>query len=463
MRKNKLFLTLIACVLLVATVVATAIFVSAANTAKLTVNASNGAVEVYVDGKLKSEGTTSASLNVPVGATVRLVAKTGENANEFMFWTDSVMNTVSKYDKSTQKDLPEIEFVMTSSATYTAYFAPANGSAVVYRNTNTTRQVLAVAEYTKADDFTAALADSASNFGYTFNGWSMDVDAIKAKIGTDKVITVNPVYTATAEYDVSVVGGKITSDGDKTTGTYKINTELTLKADNAEGKYVTWKDSKGNIISSAAEFVLKACADETYTAEVSATAPEYAPSAKLELTPVQDGRVDSKLYFYTGNNTLVEYGLIYAKEFNCTADELTLETVDGAKIKKASFTKNGGLLVNYFEGVEKVSARGYLTYNDGNANRTIYSNVAWSDVAELLDLKHELRVNEDGSFKVVMFSDVQCNTADPNGTSAASIAFKETLENIKTIVDREQPDLVLFGGDNSFDINNEADFRELDR
>ena len=67
-------------------------------------------------------------------------------------------------------------------------------------------------------------------------------------------------------------------------------------------------------------------------------------------------------------------------------------------------------------------------------------------IRELLDLKHELRVNEDGSFKVLVLSDVQFNTA--------SIS-KETRNNIETIVSREQPDLVIFNGDNSFAINHE--------
>ena len=143
MRKNKLFLTIVACVLLISTVVLASVFVNAANTVKLTVNASNGSIEVYVDGTLKSEGATSAALNVPVGATVELVAKTGEGANEFMFWTDNVMNTVTPVSKD---EVNKIKVTVTSDVTYTAHFAPANGSAVVYRNTNTTKQIKSIEE-----------------------------------------------------------------------------------------------------------------------------------------------------------------------------------------------------------------------------------------------------------------------------------------------------------------------------
>lgn len=66
-----------------------------------------------------------------------------------------------------------------------------------------------------------------------------------------------------------------------------------------------------------------------------------------------------------------------------------------------------------------------------------------SRVNELLDLKHELRVDENGEFTILVLSDVQFDT--PN------IASK-TLDGIKTIVSRETPDLVIFNGDNSSGI-----------
>lgn len=69
------------------------------------------------------------------------------------------------------------------------------------------------------------------------------------------------------------------------------------------------------------------------------------------------------------------------------------------------------------------------------------------ELRELLTTKHQLRVNEDGSFKVLVLSDVQ---------ASSRVINKETISNIKTICEREQPDLVIFNGDNSFDIRNAA-------
>ncbi len=84
---------------------------------------------------------------------------------------------------------------------------------------------------------------------------------------------------------------------------------------------------------------------------------------------------------------------------------------------------------------------------------------AWSDtekaaeLQELLTLKHELRVHEDGSFKVLVFSDVQCS-------SMQKLIDTGTVDNIEKIVKREKPDLVLFAGDISYGISSAKKLRD---
>ena len=68
------------------------------------------------------------------------------------------------------------------------------------------------------------------------------------------------------------------------------------------------------------------------------------------------------------------------------------------------------------------------------------------EIADILDLKHTLRTDENGKFRVLVISDVQC-------TGEKLPDFIK--ENIKILVDREAPQLVLFLGDNSFNISNE--------
>lgn len=67
------------------------------------------------------------------------------------------------------------------------------------------------------------------------------------------------------------------------------------------------------------------------------------------------------------------------------------------------------------------------------------------------ETKRELRFGEDGEFKILVFSDVHAS-----GTAILPIA-KET---IKTIVDREQPDFVMFDGDNTWGVTNEANLEK---
>ncbi|MBP3392112.1 MAG: metallophosphoesterase [Clostridia bacterium] len=64
-------------------------------------------------------------------------------------------------------------------------------------------------------------------------------------------------------------------------------------------------------------------------------------------------------------------------------------------------------------------------------------------VAEALDLKHTLRFDKNGKFKIVIFSDIQ----------ETYPVHTDTMDYINKILDREKPDLVLLGGDNHAGAN----------
>jgi len=72
-----------------------------------------------------------------------------------------------------------------------------------------------------------------------------------------------------------------------------------------------------------------------------------------------------------------------------------------------------------------------------------------ADVKEALELKHELRCGEEGKFKILVISDVQAATITP-----------KAKERIQILVDRETPDLVLFGGDNSRGIKSAENLKQ---
>ena len=69
---------------------------------------------------------------------------------------------------------------------------------------------------------------------------------------------------------------------------------------------------------------------------------------------------------------------------------------------------------------------------------TASGNQTDSEVAELLNLKHTLRFNADGKFKIVIFSDIQDSYP----------LEVDTVQYMNQILDLEKPDLVLLGGDN---------------
>ncbi len=64
----------------------------------------------------------------------------------------------------------------------------------------------------------------------------------------------------------------------------------------------------------------------------------------------------------------------------------------------------------------------------------------------LQEQKHTLRFDENGEMRILMISDVQASAPAPS---------QRSLDAIELIVEREQPDLVLFGGDNSLGCGSE--------
>lgn len=78
------------------------------------------------------------------------------------------------------------------------------------------------------------------------------------------------------------------------------------------------------------------------------------------------------------------------------------------------------------------------------------SVVFGEDIADILKTKKELRFNKDGNFRILVLGDIQ---------SSASPLQENNQENIKKLVDKEKPNLVLFAGDNSIRMNTEERLR----
>ena len=354
MKNSKLLVTVVSLVLVLAMLGGVCIFVSADSSAvNLNVVATKD-VQISVNGSLKYTGTTTR-LSVEKGATVKVEA----SGDGFLYWTDGANNTVTGSKSYT--------FKIRSNTELTANFEATEGCWVVYRNTNDTKQILAKATYTSAANFTEDLAASATNIGCVFTGWNKTVKEVQDAITAGaKYIEVNPVYNeAAASCTINAVNGTVNGGA---SATVNVLDEVTLTA-NVSGP-VYWVDSTGNVISDNATVKVTVIGNETYTAK-SGTA-EAAASVAFN---TNGSTVDvTAKYFVPSGNVIKEHGLIYTKV--ATNKDLTLDTVDGALVKKVSFTKYSGMILATFVNcTSHLYVRAYVVYSDGNSETIVYSPV----------------------------------------------------------------------------------------
>lgn len=81
---------------------------------------------------------------------------------------------------------------------------------------------------------------------------------------------------------------------------------------------------------------------------------------------------------------------------------------------------------------------------------TIVDSLEQTQFEKLTQTKKTLRFHEDGNFKILVLSDI-------HGDGAHLPAF--VIDYIRTLVDRESPDLVLFNGDNTWKLETEEVLR----
>ena len=247
--KKRILLSVFICII---TVLSIAFCVYAASQTKLlTVNvAFDGNVSVYVDGEYLSE----APLTMPVNkdATVTLV----NSSDNFMFYSDAEGNTFG-YEG-------EYSFSMIGNTSINVWYENSNSEkvCVIYKNTNTTKQILASALY-KASELenvlSAHLVSDANKFGYEFSSWNKTVSDIvaSAKAGNTTIV-VEPIYNEIESlFSVDVLGGYISSENEND-GTFKMNSNVTLTANEAtEGKkFAYWTNKSGKMISDSSSVVV---------------------------------------------------------------------------------------------------------------------------------------------------------------------------------------------------------------
>ena len=307
-------------------------------------------------------------ISVPAGAVVSVSAE--KTRGDFLYFTDENANTLCEEQTMT--------FAMVCSKYIQAWFEEYSGTKIVYRNTNTTKQVLASATYVSAEDFTEHLCAGATKYGGAFLGWSMSIDDIKAKIAANEsLVEVYPRYKTSDETkSISVVGGQIKGLG--TSADVKLMGRVTLVANApAEGEsFVGWCNSSGKIVSYNSEFEFSVFESDSYTALFSSDGGNVECWTDIKVEKEGEGfRMWSKR-FAPQDYELVTYGFIYSGSSGGIAEIMTLDTADSNGMSIAEYVIGGvnGVLTCYFPN-EKLSARAFAVYSCNGSFTVVYSDV----------------------------------------------------------------------------------------
>lgn len=220
--------------------------------------------------------------------------------------------------------------------------------------------------------------------GYTFTGWSVDEDAIKAATSSMTVYAqyekdAAATYTVTTDADATVAYGSNSAQG--TLADVPYGTQVTVSKAGAtawaiDGKIVAYGDSYTFYVAS--DVTVKAASATTQAPVVAAvSANQVAGSYKVEFVATR-AMVDGCTY--------LKSGFVYGK--NLTDADLTLANVG----KKGSADNSGVVKAAYANSTEgstqfilsygisaqtgTASAKAFLTYKDQNGKvQTVYSDV----------------------------------------------------------------------------------------
>ena len=212
------------------------------------------------------------------------------------------------------------------------------------------------------------------------------------------------------------------------------------------------------------------------------TESTYSPIfSNLGYSMVEDGgsvalgtRINRDAYFaYTEANpeATLEFGFIVGN----SGIEVAVENGE-VTVKNGSLISINGIAVDMLEiKIRNIKSSQYdakmamelyifdgekIEYTDKELNLLSYNEIAamldtlTNAVNELLYSKHKLYLNEDGSFRVLIIADAHMNV----GGNATDV--QEVKDRIKLLVDREDPNLVIFTGDNTISSSSEARLRE---
>ena len=274
--------------------------------------------------------------NYKYGSTVKLSATPVEGAT-FVGWSvnNKIVSTSANYSFTAYVDTTITPVFNDNAAadTITVVFLD------MYKNVTAAYENVSVADFQAA--MATAIPAGTEYPGYTFTGWSLSDDEIKA-LAESATITANYDVRETEGYTVTAQGAKVTVGGnnvDNVATGVAYDSKVTVKADNAtawkiDGVVVAYGDSYTFFVGS------------NVTVEPVFETIENKEAGVTIISTGLSGSSDYKVAFLATVNvpegyTMIDRGFVYGK--SATAAELTLDNVggtiaaSGAKVKSLSF------------------------------------------------------------------------------------------------------------------------------
>ena len=352
-------------------------------TAYFTANASrnlsifpgNGSVTYTLHDTTDTITADMENQSFPMGAYVTVNATPSEGY-EFLYWTDASTGRILSEKQS-------YSFYLSDNTSLRAFYKSAQNTAcyVVFKDLN--GKVLWAGDVQKG---AAAEAPQTGNFtGYTFSGWDKDFTNVQ------KDLVINAVYEKQTGYKLTVIDGSILS-GEK--DSYAHADIVTVKAEETQGeKHFSGWYADDVLVSDSLEYTFAVTKSMTLTAK-------YEAEEAIEQQPVLGFVMEDRTELANGKQTVVmdvSWSVPEGYTFNGAGllrtlddiyrNDLTLEKVDGANVKKNSTKLSqpaGTYEYTLTQGTaskgKDLHARAYLIVTDDKTGevRTLYSDIATS-------------------------------------------------------------------------------------
>ena len=438
----KKFISAILVIIILCSMVVLPISATSADGAILGVKSINGeTTSVYINGEYVGDAPYYAQTKN--GSTVKLVC----SDEGFMGYMDTRFATLSE----------DSEYTFTLSGATTVYSFSKNTNSskvmVIYRNTNTAKQILAFSTYSDISKMKGHLVDSASLFGYEFVAWDKTVEEIKGLANSgESTIVVNPVYSTTTEKcEISATNGTVNGE---TSANVIIGSQITLTADTPEldKKFAYWTNSSGDIISDQSTFMMFALYDETYRAVYVSSDEELnlVASSSLKYSYLEEAdRIEIFTQkFIPSGITVKENGLLYVKDEEIEESEMTLENVDGTTLCKLSHTvtNTSGFVRNTASCEEYICLRPFIIYEENGETLTVYGSMA---VAKK-NPNETVWIDEDFESLTSITSSTLTNNNNMPSTLASG--FSLVTSNGNTVASSASTGGYLFFNDSGLDL-----------